>query len=123
MVFGDKLIPSLVLLYCVPILFGDVFLETDSCLHGFQVYGFETSVHLILKHAEHCPKCGWTIHVPLHFLCDEMQVITGGYVHQLLYALVDIKHDLVLPHGLVRVSMEGILCVHTMASRLLNNHA
>ena len=43
----------------------------------------------------------WLDHdVPLHVLYVEMQLIIGGFTHQLLYVLVDIHHDLVLPHGL-----------------------
>ena len=57
-ILGGELISSLVLHYFVPILFDDIFVEVDSCLHGFWVYGFETSVHLILAHVQHCPECG-----------------------------------------------------------------
>jgi len=43
-IFDDELIPILVLLYCVLALFDGMFVEEDPCLHGFWVYGSETSL-------------------------------------------------------------------------------
>lgn len=112
-IFGDELIPSFVLLYCVPVLFDGIFVEADPCLCGFRVNGFKTSIQLILKHAQHCPEFGWTTNVPLHVLYMQLQVIVGGYAHQLLYVLFDIKHDLVLPHGLGEGSDgRDLVCSH-----------
>ena len=61
---------------------------------------------------QHYPECGWTTHVPLHVLYDELQVITNGFTHQLIYVLADTEHYMVLPHGLIEGS-DGRDFVHS----------
>ena len=111
-IFGDKLILSLVFLYCVFVLFYHIFVKANPCLHGFQVYGSKTSIQLILKYAKDCLECGWNNDVPFHVLYANLQFIASGYAHQLLYVLVDIQHDLVLPQGLCEDS-DGMDLVHS----------
>ena len=53
-----------------------------------------------MKHVQYYPKCAWTTDVLLHVLCTQLQVIMGGFVHQLFNVPIDLQHDLVLPHGL-----------------------
>jgi len=58
-------------------------------------------------------ECGWTTNVPLNVLCVDLQVITNGNAHQLLYVLVDIQHDLILPHGMGEGSDgRDLVCLH-----------
>lgn len=76
-------------------------------------YGYGTSVHLILKHSQHYPECGWTTNVLLHIFCAQLQVITGGLSHKLLYVLVDLQQDLVLFHDLSEgYDRRDSLCPH-----------
>lgn len=47
-ILGDELMPCLIVHNGVHVLFVNVFMEMNSCLHYFWVYRFGTSIQLIL---------------------------------------------------------------------------
>ena len=96
MLLGHVLMSSLVLCCDVPKPLDVVLLKENSCLHGIRACALGTCVHLVLKHAQHCAKCGWTTDVILHVVCAQMQVITIGLMHQPFHVLVDLQPDFVL---------------------------